>query len=963
MLHLLALWKLAWRRLLHEPALTSVLLGGWLAAIALVSAIPMYVDAIHQSLLQRELRVEQTSHRPAFAFLFHYATASGNSARQERYLALNEYLQTRFAADLGLPIRSQMHYVKSDLLQLFPATEENYLLHDDPLYRVHLGFIANLQPHLELVEGQMPTEDFTLGHPLEVLVSQELATNLGLQIGEEYILFNPGISSEGNSRPALTLPIRIVGIWRSRDPQASFWYVPPKAFENTLLVPPEVYLRDLSDRIPRPLFDLGWYYVFDGERVRAEDVAAFLQRVTLVETRVEALLPGTRLSISPAAALLRYQHAVSTQSWLLLWLGLPVVGLILIFITLTSDHMVERQRLEIAILKSRGGTGTQIVLLYLLQGLILAFLALILGLPLGRLAAEAIGRVRQFLTFGSTSPLQVLITRDALRFAGLALILALGATLIPAWRAARFTIVSLRQAVIRPHGQREWQQIMGDLLLLIAAGYGYGLLHGQKLAGWPQWWKGIELWENPLPFLASTLFLSAGTRLYLRLFPLVLILLERPLAHLPGITALLAVRRLARCSSYPAALITLLIFSIGLSTFIASFSRTLDDNVVARLYYQVGADIKLAEAAGKGSDYLEANPLRPSVQVNLTTLKNSENLDDWVMLPVSEHTKVPGVKAATRVGVYKVSLNIGNQTITGYLYGVDRVEFPQVAYFRRDFAPASLGALMNALAIEPAGILVRRAFLARTGLQIGDPLHLKGLIAGSNRPLPFKIVGVLDLFPTAYPGQGEFFVANLEHIFDELGGPVPYYVWLAVEDTLDSSTLATRLEEIGFRILKMEDARQLIAEAQARPERIGVLGFLSLGFMTTALLGMLALGVHAFLVYRQRFVELGVMRALGFSVGQTAMSLAGEQVLVTMMSLIGGVALGLIVSHLFIPLMQIGHTETELIPPFSVIIAWGEIGRMVAGLMIASLLTTGGTIWLLSRLHIFQAIKLGEALG
>ncbi|MCD6289156.1 MAG: hypothetical protein J7M34_01540 [Anaerolineae bacterium] len=302
---LLGLWRLAHRRLLHEPALAAALLTGWLVAVALISAIPMYTDAINQALLRRELQIVQTGRRPSFAFLFHYTPASRQDANTtwDSYLALDQYLQGALSADLGLPMRTRMHYVKSDLFQLFPSVGSSYQRGEKPLCHASLGFIADSDPHIALVEGQMPNAAWELNQPLEVLVSQHLATKLGLQVGETYVLFDPtSISPAGTGSP-FTLPVKIAGVWQARDPDAPFWYIPPESFDNVLLVSRETYISLVGGYIPRPLFDLGWYRVFDGNSIRAENVNAFLRRVGVVETRIASLLPGARLSLSPISAL------------------------------------------------------------------------------------------------------------------------------------------------------------------------------------------------------------------------------------------------------------------------------------------------------------------------------------------------------------------------------------------------------------------------------------------------------------------------------------------------------------------------------------------------------------------------------------------------------------------------------------------------------------------------------------
>ena len=85
------------------------------------------------------------------------------------------------------------------------------------------------------------------------------------------------------------------------------------------------------------------------------------------------------------------------------------------------------------------------------------------------------------------------------------------------------------------------------------------------------------------------------------------------------------------------------------------------------------------------------------------------------------------------------------------------------------------------------------------------------------------------------------------------------------------------------------------------------------------------------------------------------------QVLVAiMLGVIVGTLLGVLVSQLFIPYLQVGNTPADLVPPFLVEIAWPAIFRIYAlfGALFAVALTA--LAFLLLRMKIFQAIKLGE---
>ena len=56
--------------------------------------------------------------------------------------------------------------------------------------------------------------------------------------------------------------------------------------------------------------------------------------------------------------------------------------------------------------------------------------------------------------------------------------------------------------------------------------------------------------------------------------------------------------------------------------------------------------------------------------------------------------------------------------------GVDRVDFNDVTFFRRDFAPATLGALMNALAVRDDAVLVSRKLMQDHRLEVGDQIEI-----------------------------------------------------------------------------------------------------------------------------------------------------------------------------------------------------------------------------------------------
>jgi putative ABC transport system permease protein len=118
--------------------------------------------------------------------------------------------------------------------------------------------------------------------------------------------------------------------------------------------------------------------------------------------------------------------------------------------------------------------------------------------------------------------------------------------------------------------------------------------------------------------------------------------------------------------------------------------------------------------------------------------------------------------------------------------------------------------------------------------------------------------------------------------------------------------------------------------------------------------------LYALFSFRRRTIELGILRAVGLSAGQMTSFLAWELVFLILTGLVVGTVLGAWMSSLFIPYLQVGIGPAARMPPFLVEIAWPAIFRIYAlfGLMFVVALVV--LAFLLRRMKIFQAIKLGE---
>jgi putative ABC transport system permease protein len=270
---------------------------------------------------------------------------------------------------------------------------------------------------------------------------------------------------------------------------------------------------------------------------------------------------------------------------------------------------------------------------------------------------------------------------------------------------------------------------------------------------------------------------------------------------------------------------------------------------------------------------------------------------------------------------------------------------------------------MNALAADPDGVLVERRFLRENGLRVGDLLQVRVRTTETNNENPMKIVGDFDYFPTWYRELAEgkpLLVANLDTIFERTGGERPYDVWVKTAPTIDYEQMVDDLRDVEIAVMDYKAAAVKVAAELRRPERQGLFGVLSVGFLAAALLTVLGFLLYALFSFRRRFIELGTLRAIGLSTRQLAIFLTCELTFLIVLGLGIGTWIGTFISRQFIPYLQIGKGPTASVPPFTVDIAWFAVTRLYLLFGVLFLVAFLVLIILLSRMKVFQAIKLGE---
>jgi putative ABC transport system permease protein len=950
--------RIAFKRLLTQQFLSLASIVGLMIASGFILSVPLYADATYFRLLREELllgREAELTQKPVnyapLDFVFQLKAAGRNSPQWKNVIEVDSYLSDAALRTVNLPITQLVRRFRTDGYFMYPPRDPNNPGTQYPLSTANIAFITPQADTLIIVDGTTPQPFVSLlreGNQIEAMANETLAAEFGVQVGDTYTLR----TDKGQ------IPVVIVGLWRPADPAAPYWDVKS---DTWLIVDEETYTSVISDRVDDELISSVWVITAAGSSLHAGDVPALEDRIRLIETQADVLLSGTKLIASPLEALTRYNESAPRLTYLLFAFSVPILSLILAFIGLVAGLFVNQQRGEMAILRSRGASAWQVLGMSLLQGVILGAVALTGGVFLGNWITHSIGKARSFLDFSAAGGLRVDMTPQVLGYGllGIAIILLIQ-VLLPTVSAAANTIVTYKQERARTLGRPWWQKFYLDILLLIPAGYGLWQLLQQSR----QALEGSETipdpLQNPLLLLVPALGIFSVALFTLRLVPRFMDLVSRLLNPSRSVGLLMAARYLARSPALYNAPLVLLILTLGLSAFTASLALTLDTQLDKQMRYEVGADMNLYE---QGTTFNEDNP-NPV----------------YTFGPVEDHLSIPEVQAATRVGRYKFTAITTSGAMNGIFLGVDRLTFPSAAYWQRDFTSEQLGVLMNQLAANPTGILVPNIVLEKYKIAVGDTLKVSVTtgVAGQAILMDSPIVGSFDLFPTWYPEDGAMIVGNLEELFLRAGAEYPHEVWLGTTSKADPESIAYTVR--GFSILLDQQADQSrlvtsglntivtewssadlnIRAEQRRPERQGLFGLLSVGFVASALLTVLGFLLYALFSFRRRFIEMGMLRAIGLSIRQMTSLLAAELAFLVLLGIGVGTALGVFASRLFVPFLQIGASAQSQYPPFQIQIAWlsiVEIYILFAALFVVALSVLSG---LLVRMKIFQAIKLGE---
>ena len=972
----LALWQLrqTWKLLLVTGA-------GIVAAVMLVCAVPLYSEVamsaglrgvLNVSAQTTDIVISSTSEQIAPPVIAK-ATADLNHELQQNvgpYLSGSEFSIETKDLLLNPTTATPHHHGITNLMGLISAP------------------MQQASPHAKLLQGRLPV---ATSNTLEVALLPEAASSLNVTVGSTFTISVPFMDANQSVYNQM-VPLHVVGIFQLDDISDPFWhgndftdYAPSDfVLVHKGLVSNDALLSVLGSlcsaaakhgQVLSPSPSVYWYYHLAPSHIAINDLSTIINGVNTVKLQnanapefdQSPLLQDT-VTYQQSDILNEYLNRTSVAQLPVISLLVLMLGLVLFFVSMMADLLVDRQSGEIALLHSRGASHRQLFSSLVAQSIGVGLVALLAGPVLAvwlvRLIAQRslTATDQGALNLISNNPFQAALGLGG--YALLAVLATLLAMVLAIRQAMGRDVLSVRREAARSTRIPLWQRLNLDIIAAVVALTGYGFSIYLINSGILDAHLRLLL-LSPLTLLESAFLLIAIILLFLRFFPRILQLGTWLATRGRSAAPTLALAQMARTPRQPVRMTLLLTLAAAFAFFTLIFTASQSQRILDIAAYQGGADFSGAIANGI---------LTPSV---LASQRGA-------------YSSIHGVSAVS-FGYTSPATGGGRQIgLPVNFTAVEANTFANVAIWTPQDSTQSLPSLMARLTTLRSTLNVRKAVPAIVDAQAWDALHLAPganfvLNFGSsdyNDLVNFTAIAEVQHIPTSADSTAPgIMVDYLSYVkvytknYATTNFIVPLnYIWLRTQsDPASLTSVRKALNEGDLQLSPLYDRRAMIDTLYHEPLYLALTGVLALGATTALLLALFGNLIASWISTRSRLTNFAVLRAIGASPSQVASTLTWEMAIIYATALVLGVIFGSIFSFLVIPglvFTSVAPNDTSQVssgsfyslqgvPPIQIIIP-GSLGFALVALIGICIVTLATMVQVVSRPSISQTLRLNE---
>lgn len=955
----MALLVMIIRKMTQNKWLVSSLFAGLVISVALVSSLPIYTEAVLSRMLVKDLETMQidTNQYPGSQYnKLVFGKASSETVNQI-FNNVNGYMKNEASAGFQIPVQSLVTDIQSKPMKIRPSNDPAPDSNKS-LKTMSLRSFTDLEQHIKLIDGRMPAEQQPVNGVYEVIVTERALMQFKGVVGSQFIVDDDTIADG--------IKLKLVGVFEKKDDTDPYFRDADLSdLRNNFIISEQTATRAIFQEGRIPAAYAGWFFVLDYSKFELRFIDDYIQ--TTNEIREVLMNNGSIYQVlieTPALETISQYLKRADDLQTLMWsLYVPVLIMLGFYMFMIANLIAERQKNEIAVIRSRGAARWQIIASYGVEGMILCAIACGVGPLIGAILTEVLGASNGFLEFVQRVRLPVRISADAYRYGAIASGICLIIMIIPVMIATKVTIVGHKQQLARLLKLPLWHKMFLDIITLSLALYGLYTfkkkladLQGLGLAA-------TDLAIDPLQFIMPALFVMGGGLLILRLYPWILKLVYWTGRKWWPPSAYATLIQVSRSSSQYQFLMIFLIMTIATGVFSASAARTINSNTEDRIRYGNGAEIVLSSLWRNDAP---PPPLPGPGQKGSTAPATPVHYLEPAYEP---YLQLPGVEYAAKVFKKEVSFGVNEGNGTATLIGIDTDDFGETTWFRDNLLDYHINDYLNLIAGDSQAVLISRTLANQKKVKPGDTIW----IGWSDVPQqPFKVYAIIDYFPTFNPNPGSgneenqkkaespmLIVGHLPRIQLQLA-MAPYDVWIKLKPEATLTDFYAGLKESGLPITKIVSTREEVIQAKNDPYLMALNGILTLGFVLSILVSFIGFLLYWVLSLRGRALQNGILRAIGLTLKQLIGMLAIEQLLTSGIAVVIGILIGNTASRLYVPNFQMTFNQSMLVPPFQVMFEYSDFIRIYIIVGIMLLIGLGILAYMLSRLRIHQAIKLGE---
>lgn len=989
------------RKMHNTKWMVLCLLIGFVMAAAMMSTIPIYMNASLQRMLVKDMENFQTENDiyPG-TFSAEYTLTMDIPTDSER--AEIEHTQRITAENfalIGCPEKVQKTVISDDYLYVksIAVTDGN------SAKRFSLSGMTGFEDSVDIVAGRAAKPG-----KRDDGVYECLSTEKALKVSE---LAMDSVYEVANIfDPEKSVKIEIVGLVDVRDGCEAYWAEDIGSYKTNVFVDHDTLYNEMMDTGAVNISSMAVRYAIDYPNMNMNSLGTINERIDdaqriFEDNKIKFKLPAADIFID-------YSDRASQLRQTLWLLQIPVILMILVYLFMVSQLNIEQERNEIAVLKSRGASRGQIIRIYALESLFLGCIAAVAAPFAGMQFCRMLGASNGFLEFVNRKALPIKLAEDAFIYAGAAVAVFFFTTMAPIVPATKTTIVEHKQSKAKKRKLPLWEKLCADFLLI---GGSVGWLYYYTKQQQTLTADGITERDtaiNPMMFIASAAFIVGCGLFVIRIHPLIVRLLAFVFKRILSPAAYVSFNNIgSSATGKERFLMIFLILTVSLGLYFANTARALNRNAVERVSYDIGADVVMAEQWENTSGQLKAETAAANADAQLAARQGgaktaeeikevtgelSNDIDEnevrYTEPPIERFEKLAGVESVARVFV-RNQVNVSssrmkvpkvskvqegrpdmadgeesakrsnNSTDNVTLMAISPGEFSKVCNFEDRLLPVHINNYLEALSEYPQGIILSEAFEKTYGLKHGDTVKIK---YGGNDSFEATVLAFVPYFPSMNPYETakdgsymNFAVMNLDYV-NIMTRTEPYQVWIRMKEGALTEDLYKSIEDSDIKPTLLRVAGQETIAEKNDPMLQGMNGALTLGFMIIMIMCIIGFLMYWILSIKSRTLQFGILRAMGMKYREIIAMILYEQLLTSGAAIPAAIYIGGVASDLYVPLFQYLYTAKEQVPGFVVIPQRADYIKIyiIIGAMLFISFAVLGT--LIRRINISKALKLGE---